>query len=93
MTFFFFFHFFLGLGWSGSFVADRGAVGRSRPTKQISSVAMTRSKARLVDHQLRWFSMGFGRCAEAWNLFDGFLVLSQVGKLVEFFTMDYHGFL
>ena len=31
--------------------------------------------------------MGFGRCAEAWNLFDGFLVLSQVGKLVGF----YHG--
>ena len=59
--------------------------GRSLPTKQISSVAMTTSKAQFDPTGL---SATHGvRPAEAWNLFDGFLVLSQAES-----GGFYHGF-
>lgn len=59
--------------------------GRSLPTKQISSVAMTTSEAQFDPTGL---SGTHGvRPAEAWNLFDGFLVLSQAES-----GGFYHGF-
>ena len=64
--------------------------GRSLPTKQISSVAMTTSKAQFDPTGL---SGTHGvRPAEAWNLFDGFLVLSQAEIWWILLTMDFVDF-